>query len=109
MMHARTGCPAKHLELRPVAGHLRQNPLEALMQGEGDVDDLGGAVVGRDGLKAKGVAHNERGGVSWKAADVATVAEVYSPAPRAMMAYVELPARRRTVSNLYYFDAKHEK
>ena len=64
MMHTHTGCPAKHLELRPVAGHLRQNPLEALMQGEGDVDDLGGAVVGRDGLKAKGVAHNERGGVS---------------------------------------------
>ena len=30
------------------------------MQGEGDADDLGGAVVGRDGLKAKGVAHNER-------------------------------------------------
>ena len=24
----------KHLELRPVAGHLRQNPLEALVQGE---------------------------------------------------------------------------
>ena len=30
------------------------------MQGDGDADDLGGAVVGRDGLKAKGVAHNER-------------------------------------------------
>ena len=60
MMHTHTGCPAKHLELRPVASHLRQNLLEALMQGEGDVDDLGGAVVGRDGLKAKGVAHNER-------------------------------------------------
>ena len=48
MMHAHTGCPAKHLELRPVAGHLRENPLEALMQGKGDVDDLVGAVVGRD-------------------------------------------------------------
>ena len=68
------------------------------MQGEGDADDLGGAVVGRDGLKAKGVAHNERGGVSWKVADVATVAEVHSPALSAMMAYVELPARRRTDS-----------
>ena len=32
------------------------------MQGDGDADDLGGAVVGRDGLKAKGVAHNERVG-----------------------------------------------
>ena len=85
-------------KLRPVASHLRQNPLEALMQGEGDVDDLGGAVVGRDGLKAKGVAHNERGGVSWKAADVATVAEVYSPALAAMMDREGLPARRRTPS-----------
>ena len=43
-----TGCPAKHLELRPVAGHLRENPLEALKQGQGDVADLVGAVVGRD-------------------------------------------------------------
>ena len=35
MLHTHTGCPAKHLELRPVAGHLRQkNPLEALVQGE---------------------------------------------------------------------------
>ena len=58
--------------------------------------DLGGAVVGRDGLKAKGVAHNERGGVSWKAADVATVAEVYSPALAAMMDREGLTARRRT-------------
>ena len=33
-----TGCPAKHLELRPVASHLRQNLLEALMQGDGDAD-----------------------------------------------------------------------
>ena len=98
MLHTHTGCPAKHLELRPVAGHLRQNPLEALVQGEGDVDDLGVAVVGRDGLEAKDVAHNERGGVSWKAADVATVAEVYSPAPRAMMDHEELPACRRTRS-----------
>ena len=47
-------------KLGPVASHLRQNLLEALMQGDGDADDLGGAVVGRDGLKAKGVAHNER-------------------------------------------------
>ena len=62
------------------------------MQGEGDVDDLGLAVVGRDGLGAKDVAHSERRGVSWKAADVATVAEVYSPAPRAMMDHEELPA-----------------
>ena len=100
MMHARTGCPAKHLELRPVAGHLRENPLEALMQGKGDVDDLVGAVVGRDGLKARDVAHNERGGVSWKAADVATVAEVHSPALSAMMAYVELPALVEEISNL---------
>ena len=66
------------------------------MQGDGNADDLGGAVVGRDGLKAKDVAHNERGGVSWKAADVATVAEVHSPALSAMMAYEGLPARRRT-------------
>ena len=98
MLHTHTGCPAKHLELRPVAGHLRQNPLEALVQGEGDVDDLGVAVVGRDGLGAKDVAHSERRGVSWKAADVATVAEVYSPAPRAMMDHEELPACRRTRS-----------
>ena len=28
------------------------------MQGGGDADDLDGAVVGRDGIKAKGVAHN---------------------------------------------------
>ena len=46
----------------------------------------------RDGLGAKDVAHSERLGVSWKAADVATVAEVYSPAPRAMMDHEELPA-----------------
>ena len=64
MMHAHTGCPAKHLELRPVAGHLRENPLEALKQGKGDVDDLGLAVVVRDGLGAKNVAHSERLGVS---------------------------------------------
>ena len=32
------------------------------MQGEGDVGDLVGAVVGRDGLKARDVAHNERVG-----------------------------------------------
>ena len=71
------------------------------MQGDGDADDLGEAVVGRDGLKAKGVAHNERGGVSWKAADVATVAEVYSPAPRAMMDHEGLTARRRTCISLF--------
>ena len=65
----------------------RKDPLEALEQGKGDVDDLVGAVVGRDGLKARDVAHNERGGVSWKVADVATVAEVHSPALSAMIAY----------------------
>ena len=68
--------------------------------------DLGGAVVGRDGLKAKGVAHNERGGVSWKAADVATVAEVYSPALAAMMDREGLTARRRTVSKLLHVIVK---
>ena len=96
MLHTHTGCPAKHLELRPVAGHLRQNPLEALVQGEGDVGDLGLAVVVRGGLGAKDVAHSERLGVSWKVADVATVAEVYSPGPHAMMGMKELPARRQT-------------
>ena len=50
----------------------------------------------RDGLGAKDVAHSERLGVSWKVADVATVAEVYSPGPHAMMGMKELPARRRT-------------
>ena len=33
---------------------------------------------------------------SLKVADVATVAEVYSPGPHAMMGMKELPARRRT-------------
>ena len=40
------------------------------------------------------------GGVSWKAADVATVAEVYSPALAAMMDREGLPARRRTTGAL---------
>ena len=35
---------------------------------------------------------------SLKVADVATVAEVYSPGPHAMMDMKELPARRQTVS-----------
>ena len=55
----------------------------------------------RDGLGAKDVAHSERLGVSWKVADVATVAEVYSPGPHAMMGMKELPARRRTCISLF--------
>ena len=51
----------------------------------------------RDGLGAKDVAHSGRLGVSWKVADVATVAEVYSPGPHAMMGMKELPAQRRTM------------
>ena len=35
---------------------------------------------------------------SLKVADVATVAEVYSPGPHAMMDMKELPARRQTFS-----------
>ena len=35
-----------------------KNLLEALMQGGGDAVDLDGAVVGRGGIKPKGVAHN---------------------------------------------------
>ena len=40
---------------------------------------------------------------SLKVADVATVAEVYSPGPHAMMGMKELPARRRTGSAVLNF------
>ena len=43
---------------RPVASHWDKSLLEALMQGGGDVVDLDGAVVGRGGIKPKGVAHD---------------------------------------------------
>ena len=73
-----------------MASHWDKSLLEALMQGGGDVVELDEAVVDRGGIEPKGVAHDGRLGSLEKAARVAEVAEVFSPAVAAMKGYVQV-------------------